>query len=74
MASASGDTAALARLLAEDGVLYSDGGKRLAALNPIYRRDKIARFLVRKDPTIGRLSAQPARINGSAGFILGERW
>ncbi|HEX7970031.1 MAG TPA: sigma-70 family RNA polymerase sigma factor [Stellaceae bacterium] len=76
-AAASGDVAALARLLAEDAVLYSDGGgKRLAALNPIYGRDNIARFLAgiaRKDPSIGRLRVQPARINGSAGFILGER-
>ncbi len=72
----TGDAAALARLLAEDAVLYSDGGgKRLAALNPIYGRDKIARFLAgiaRKDASIGRLRVQPARINGSAGFILGE--
>jgi RNA polymerase sigma-70 factor, ECF subfamily len=47
LASATGDIAALTRLLAEDAVLYNDGGgKRLAALNPIYGRDRIARFLV----------------------------
>src|SRR6185312_1232826 len=38
----TGDVATLANLLAEDAVFYTDGGgKRRAALNPIYGRDKI---------------------------------
>jgi RNA polymerase sigma-70 factor, ECF subfamily len=42
VASETGDTQALRRLLAEDAVLYTDGGgKRPAALNPIYGADKI---------------------------------
>src|SRR5579863_134598 len=45
-ATASGDTQALAQILAKDVVLYSDGGgKRAAALNPIYGADKVVRFL-----------------------------
>ena len=45
-AAASGDLHALTRLLAEDAVLYTDGGgKRAAAFNPICGADKILRFL-----------------------------
>lgn len=44
-ASRSGDMAALQSLLAEDVVMYSDGGGiRNAALNPIFGRQKIMRF------------------------------
>ena len=47
LASATGDIAALTELLAQDVVLYTDGGgKRLAALNPICGRDRVSRFLV----------------------------
>jgi len=73
-AAASGDAAALAKLLASDAVLYSDGGgKRQAALNPIRGRDKIIRFLAgiaRKVPTVGEWHAQPAQINGAPGLAL----
>src|SRR5262249_5156452 len=38
----TGDAAAFADLLAQDAILYSDGGgKRQAALKPIHGRDKI---------------------------------
>lgn len=71
-AAATGDVAQLASLLAEDAVLYTDGGgKRRAALNPIYGRDKIARFFdgVRtKNPFPTQIT--PARINGLPGFVL----
>jgi RNA polymerase sigma-70 factor, ECF subfamily len=41
----TGDAAQFAELLAEDAILYSDGGgKQPAALNPICGRDKIVRF------------------------------
>ncbi|MDT6939290.1 sigma-70 family RNA polymerase sigma factor [Brucella pseudogrignonensis] len=44
-ASRSGDMTALKGLLAEDVVMYSDGGGiRNAALNPIYGREKIMRL------------------------------
>jgi RNA polymerase sigma-70 factor, ECF subfamily len=72
----SGDLAALEKLLADDAVLYSDGGgKRAAALNPIYGADKILRFLggiARKDPAFSAIKLRAATINGLAGFVLRE--
>jgi RNA polymerase sigma-70 factor (ECF subfamily) len=77
VASETGDTQALRRLLAEDAVLYTDGGcKRPAALNPIYGADKILRFLAgiaRKNPALPAIQARAATINGSAGFVLREQ-
>jgi RNA polymerase sigma-70 factor (ECF subfamily) len=69
-----GDLAGLARLLADDAVLYTDGGgKRNAALNPIYGRDKILRFIAGLAGK-GWLSlppdAEPVQINGLPGFVL----
>ncbi|MGE6758757.1 sigma-70 family RNA polymerase sigma factor [Corallococcus interemptor] len=41
----SGDTQGIQALLAQDVILYSDGGgKAKAALNPIYGREKLVRF------------------------------
>jgi RNA polymerase sigma-70 factor, ECF subfamily len=71
-AAQSGDTAAMMQLLAEDAVLYTDGGgKRIAALNPIHGHDKIARFFagVMKKAQGGIWRARNARINGLAGFV-----
>jgi RNA polymerase sigma-70 factor, ECF subfamily len=73
-ATTTGDVAMLAEILAEDAVFYSDGGgKKLAALNPIYGRDKIIRFVIgvagkRGLPTAAQI--EPARINGLPGFVL----
>ena len=71
----SGELAPLATMLAEDAVLYSDGGgKRRAALNPIYGRDKIMRFFTGVLPKRGgatdALGARIARINGLPGFVV----
>jgi RNA polymerase sigma-70 factor (ECF subfamily) len=75
-AIASGDTQALARILAEDAVLYSDGGgKRAAALNPIRGADRILRFfagIARKNPPLATIAARPATVNGLAGFVIRE--
>jgi RNA polymerase sigma-70 factor (ECF subfamily) len=75
-AIASGDLAALRQTLAADVVLYSDGGgKRAAALNPIYGADKVLRFLEgieRKAGVLGTTQARPADVNGLAGFVLRE--
>jgi RNA polymerase sigma-70 factor (ECF subfamily) len=75
-ATSSGDLQSLAKILAEDVVLYSDGGgKRAAALNPIYGADKVTRFLAgiaRKNSALLAVQARPAVINGSAGFVLHE--
>jgi RNA polymerase sigma-70 factor, ECF subfamily len=69
-----GDLAALTEMLAADAVLYTDGGgKRNAALNPIYGRDKILRFftgLAGKGVLPSPLDARPARINGLPGFVI----
>ena len=75
-ATASGDTQALKQILAHDVVLYSDGGgKRAAALNPIYGADKVMRFLqgiTRKSPDIANAEARTAMVNGRAGFVFRE--
>src|SRR5215475_8555570 len=69
-----GDLPGIARLLAEDAILYTDGGgKRDAALNPIYGRDKILRFLLglerqRRLPVPDEVIA--TTINGLPGFVL----
>src|SRR3569623_226285 len=71
-AAATGDVAGLASPLAEDAVLYTDGGgKRRAALNPIYGRDKIARFFIGvRDKNPPPTNLTPARINGLPGFVF----
>jgi RNA polymerase sigma-70 factor, ECF subfamily len=70
----AGDLPALAQLLADDAVFYSDGGgKRNAALNPLYGRDKILRFLAGlagKGWWPDDLRIEPAQINGDRGFLL----
>ncbi|MGE0402357.1 MAG: sigma-70 family RNA polymerase sigma factor [Kofleriaceae bacterium] len=75
-AVATGDLRSLASMLADDAVLYSDGGgKRRAALNPIYGADKIGRFLEGALKKGGLLPTsagafQPARINGLPGLVI----
>jgi RNA polymerase sigma-70 factor (ECF subfamily) len=73
-AARSGDVAGLAQLLAQDAVLYSDGGgKRAAALWPIHGPDDIARLmagLARKGFEMATL--RPATVNGLAGFVVRE--
>jgi RNA polymerase sigma-70 factor (ECF subfamily) len=72
-AMVSGDVGAVARMLADDATLYTDGGgKRRAALNPIYGKDKIIRFLIgvaRKGMPVPR-AIERAQINGLPGFLL----
>ncbi|MGE5147310.1 MAG: sigma-70 family RNA polymerase sigma factor [Candidatus Eiseniibacteriota bacterium] len=75
-ASESGDAEGLARLLAEGAVLYTDGGgKRIAALNPIFGRARIVRFLTsvrRKQQFHPVVGVRPAEVNGLPGFIAVE--
>jgi RNA polymerase sigma-70 factor (ECF subfamily) len=72
----SGDIGALRAILAEDAVLYSDGGgKRAAAFNPIYGADKILRFfagVAKKNPAFAVAATRPAMINGMAGLVVRE--
>jgi len=73
-AAISGDTQALVQMLAHDVILYSDGGgKRIAALNPIYGREKVLRFLdgvSRKNAGLVTNEVRAATINGLPGFVL----
>jgi RNA polymerase sigma-70 factor, ECF subfamily len=69
-----GDLGALAELLAEDAVFYTDsGGKRLAARQPIVGRDKIVRFMQGVATKYGlppAESVQPILLNGLPGFLM----
>lgn len=70
-----GDLAAISRLLAQDAVFYSDGGgKRTAALNPIFGRDKILRFLIgttrKRGGPPAAAQVRRAWINGMPGFLI----
>jgi RNA polymerase sigma-70 factor (ECF subfamily) len=83
-ASASRDLAELIALLSEDVALYSDGGGRAsAALNPIYGRDHVSRFLfgaIQKTvpanvvTRLEKINGQPSVIysppDGRAGCVL----
>jgi RNA polymerase sigma-70 factor (ECF subfamily) len=70
----SGDVAAFAQLLADDAVLYSDGGgKRAASLTPIRGRENILQLLARVVAERGcfeRDQLERASINGMAGFVI----
>jgi RNA polymerase sigma-70 factor, ECF subfamily len=74
MAVATGNIADLQRLLAEKAVLYSDGGgKRRAALNPIYGKDKIVRFfdgISAKGSGFADVRAESTTLNGLPGFLF----
>ncbi|KFA90409.1 sigma-70 family RNA polymerase sigma factor [Archangium violaceum] len=75
-ATRSGDLGALQALLAQDVVLYSDGGgKAKAALNPIYGLEKNLRFvtglLQRTGPNASRLVYE-GKIDGLPGFVTVE--
>lgn len=75
-AAASGDAQTLTQILAEDAVLHSDGGgKRAAALKPIYGANKIVRFfegITRKSPSLSVMQTRPATVNGLVGFVMRE--
>jgi RNA polymerase sigma-70 factor (ECF subfamily) len=70
----TGDLAAIAQLLHDDAVFYTDGGgKRSAALNPLYGKDKILRFvagLAAKGRAQVPERIDHVRINGLHGFIV----
>lgn len=73
VASRAGDLSGLRQLLAEDVVVYSDGGgKRSAATKPVVGSSRVERFyvgLARKDDFRPSLFYAPTRIDGLAGFI-----
>jgi RNA polymerase sigma-70 factor (ECF subfamily) len=73
-AMTTGDLAPFGAMLAEEAILYSDGGgKRHAALNPIYGRDKIMRFLAgvsTKWPQTPPSRIEATTLNGVPGFVF----
>ena len=74
-ATETGDLQALMDVLAPDVVLMTDGGGKVkAALNPIFGRDKVFRFLTAVAPEA--LELQPVWLNGSPAIqfvIAGQR-
>ena len=70
-ACSAGDTRDFLAILAEDAVVYSDGGgKAVAAVNPVMGRDRVARFfagLMSKAPS--GLAISPTTINGTIGLV-----
>jgi RNA polymerase sigma-70 factor (ECF subfamily) len=68
-----GDVSTLSQLLAADAVFYSDGGgKRSAALNPIFGRDKILRFFegIGRKTDYSGMRVERAWINAMPGFVV----
>ncbi|WP_298258080.1 RNA polymerase sigma factor SigJ [Bradyrhizobium sp.] len=71
----NGDMSQLTGLLREDAVAVTDGGgRKTAALNPIYGADKVARFFISvagKAKATGQdIRIEPAMINGGIGALL----
>jgi RNA polymerase sigma-70 factor (ECF subfamily) len=71
-ACTTGDLKGLTDLLADDIMLWSDGGGKVrAARKPIAGREAVARFLLaiaRK--WFGGLTTYPAEVNGQPGFLV----
>jgi len=69
-----GNLEGIGRLLADDAVFYTDGGgKRRAALNPIFGKDKILRFLAgtsKKGVQLQPDEVERVQINGLPGFVF----
>lgn len=75
-AAQEGDTEGLLKLLADDVVVYGDGGGKGPALQkPLYGAEKVARFmlgLMRQVPRL-EITLEPAEVNGEAGFISRDK-
>jgi RNA polymerase sigma-70 factor (ECF subfamily) len=73
-ACATGDLDGLVRILADDAVLYSDGGGKVAAARvPIAGAERIARFflgVIKKSPA--DLQVRHVRVNGRPGVVVAE--
>jgi RNA polymerase sigma-70 factor (ECF subfamily) len=70
----SGDTSALRRVLADDAVLFPDGGgKVVSALRPILGADRVARFVLgvlKKFPLSSGARIYEETVNGGPGFVI----
>jgi RNA polymerase sigma-70 factor (ECF subfamily) len=71
-AAEEGDLAALEEMLAEDAVLYADGGgKAMAAPQPLVGATLIARFMAAvAHATAGALESRRVKVNGQPGRIM----
>jgi RNA polymerase sigma-70 factor (ECF subfamily) len=73
-AARTGDVDAFAKLLAEDAILYTDGGgKRPAPLNPILGRARILRFfdgVQRKESARSVIGIHPQLVNQLPGCVI----
>ena len=71
-ACSTGDLAGLLDVVAEDVVVWTDGGGKVrAALNPIYGAAKSARFLIAIAQTIPPTAEiRPVRVNGAIGYVF----
>ena len=76
-AAEEGDVAGLERVLAQDAVLYADGGGNVAASrHPLVGANRIARAVVGVDRTLRRrvgLVQQPVTVNGQPGVVRRTR-
>lgn len=69
-----GDVNEIEKMLAEDAILYSDGGGKVtAARKPIYGPNNIARFLIgiqKSAPAEGQWKVELRDINAEPGMVL----
>jgi len=71
-AAGTGDVEGLVQLLAPDVVLVSDGGgKRQAALRPVYGADKVARWMIAvfAKPDVTDLTIRLLELNGELAIV-----
>jgi RNA polymerase sigma-70 factor, ECF subfamily len=73
-AAEQGDVAALEALLADDVVLYGDGGGKVKSASvPVVGREEVAAFVVditRRRHALGTFAVEPVHVNGQPGRIL----
>jgi RNA polymerase sigma-70 factor, ECF subfamily len=75
LAVTSGDAAGLTRLLADDAIIYSDGGgKRRTALKPIVGKDRILRYFdglkSKRDGAFTAFRVDSVTLNGMPGYVF----
>jgi RNA polymerase sigma-70 factor (ECF subfamily) len=73
-ACSTGDLAGLLDVVADDVVVWTDGGGKVkAALNPIYGAAKSARFLIAIAQTLPPTAeVRPVHVNGQIGYVIVE--
>jgi RNA polymerase sigma-70 factor (ECF subfamily) len=75
-AAEEGDTEGLMQLLADDVVLYGDGGGKAPAIaRPVYGRERVGSFLTTLLMQAGqaKITLVPAEVNGAPGAVARDR-